>query len=94
MGRRLKVLRRTSIHSIALNILKESGKPMRIKEITKLVLTKKSIKSKTPYNSVSAVLQRSEHVIRTSKGTWALNPKSDLKKIKFCKSSKKISNNN
>lgn len=67
---------------------------MKIKEITKLVLTEKSIKSKTPYKSVSAVLQRSEFVIKTNKATFALNPMIDLKKIKFYGFKKEISNNN
>jgi len=72
MGRPPKVLRSGSTLSIALKILEESEKPMKIKDITKLVLEKKSLTTKTPYNTVSAILQRSEYVTKVGKATYAL----------------------
>jgi hypothetical protein len=67
-----KALRGKSTHSVILKVLKENGKPMKVKEITKQVLEKKSFKSKTPYNSISAVLQRSIFVTKTGMATYEL----------------------
>ena len=53
-----KYLRKGSVLSIALKLLKESEKSMNVKEITKLVLEEKSLIGKTPYNTISAILQR------------------------------------
>lgn len=73
MGRPPKELRKGSSLTIALKILKESERPMNVKEITKIVLEKKSFKGKTPYNTISAVLQRSDRVTKVGKATYALN---------------------
>ena len=67
-----KYLRKGSILSIALKLLKESEKPMNVKEITKLVLEEKSLIGKTPYNTISAILQRSDLVTKIGKATYVL----------------------
>jgi len=59
-----------TIHGIVIKILKQSGKPMRVREITDKVLKIKKIKSKTPLNSVSAALQTSKHTIRVDHGLY------------------------
>jgi len=63
---------KNSVHAIAIKILKEKGSPMTIKEITKSVLKKRKIKSKTPYNSVNAVLQRSKFTKKVGLGKYTL----------------------
>ena len=72
MGRSPKVLRSDSALSIALKILQESEKPLNVREITKLVLEQKSLTSKTPYNTISAILQRSDRVTKIGKATYTL----------------------
>ena len=67
-----KYLRKGSVLSIALKLLKESEKPMNVKEITKLVLEEKSLIGKTPYNTISAILQRSDLVTKIGKATYVL----------------------
>ena len=61
-----------SIHAIAIKILKEKGSPMTIKKITESVLEQREIKSKTPYNSVSAVMQRSKFTKKVGMGKYTL----------------------
>jgi len=73
-----KSLRGKSTHSIILSVLKENGKPMKVKEITKQVLEKKSFTSKTPYNSISAILQRSNFVTKTGMATYELKNEENL----------------
>ncbi|BDQ30599.1 hypothetical protein NZNM25_07590 [Nitrosopumilus zosterae] len=60
-----------SIHGIVVRILKQSGKPMRVKDITEKVLKIKKIHSKTPMNSVVNKLQTSKHVIRIGHGLYS-----------------------
>ena len=67
-----KYLRKGSVLSIALKLLKESEKPMNVKDITKLVLEEKSLIGKTPYNTISAILQRSDLVTKIGKATYTL----------------------
>jgi hypothetical protein len=73
MGRPVQSFRKGSSLSIILDLLKESGKTMTVSEITKLVLEKKSLSSKTPERTISAVLQRSKRVKKVSKATYAIN---------------------
>ena len=66
------VWKKDSVHAIAIEILKENGSSMTIKEITKLVLKQREIKSKTPYNSVNSVLQRSKFTKKAGLGKYEL----------------------
>jgi len=66
------VWKKNSVHAIAIKVLKENGSPMTIKEITKSVLKQREIKSKTPYNSVSAVMQRSKFIKKVGRGKYTL----------------------
>ena len=59
-----------SIHAIAVKILKKSNKPMRVIDITNQVLKIKNINSKTPLNSVCAILQTSKYVVRVDRGLY------------------------
>lgn len=72
MDVRSKIGKDTSVHAIALKIMKEHNKPMTVKEITKLVLEKKTISSKVPYQTISSILQRSQYVKRVSRSTFQL----------------------
>ena len=72
MARPTHILHKGSVLSIALKLLKESEKPMNVKEITKLLLEEKSLTSKTPYNTISAILQRSDLVTKIGKATYVL----------------------
>ncbi len=67
-----KVYNDTSVHAIALKIMKEHSKPMTIKEIANLVLQQKKISSKFPYQTISSVLQRSQYIKRVGKATYQL----------------------
>tara|TARA_B110000438_G_scaffold240049_1_gene238563 strand:+ start:220 stop:450 length:231 start_codon:yes stop_codon:yes gene_type:complete len=61
-----------SIHSIIHTFLKKSGKPTSVKEITKIVLENKQLKTKTPQNTINAILQRSEYFVKVSRGTYSI----------------------
>ena len=82
MGRPVQSFRKGSSLSIILDLLKESGKTMTVSEITKLVLEKKSLSSKTPERTISAVLQRSKRVKKVSKATYAINEEFQILTIK------------
>ena len=73
MGNPHQYIRKNSSLSIILELLKESDKPMTVREITKLVLEKKTFTTKTPERTISAVLQRSKRVIKVGKATYAIN---------------------
>lgn len=45
-----------SITKFAYEILKKKGSPMHYKELTKLIMKKKEIKGKTPWNTVNSSL--------------------------------------
>lgn len=72
MGHPSKDIVYGSIHSIAYTLLKKSGKPMSVKEITKVVLEHKQLKGKTPQNTVNAILQRSEHFKKVGWGSYVI----------------------
>ena len=72
MGRPPNLLNKSSIHSYIIKILKKSKKPMTVIEITKQVLKQRSIKGKTPTNTVFATLQRSNFVTKTGVSTFKL----------------------
>ena len=72
MGRPTNLLNESSIHSYIIKILKKSKKPMTVIEITKQVLKQRSIKGKTPTNTVFATLQRSNFVTKTGMSTFKL----------------------
>lgn len=61
-----------SFHSIALRILENEGRPMTIKELTKMILEEKNVSGKTPASTLSSVLQRSRYVQRVGKGKYML----------------------
>ena len=61
-----------SIHSIIHTFLKKSGKPTSVKEITKIVLENKQLKTKTPQNTINSILQRSEYFVKVSRGTYSI----------------------
>ncbi len=63
-----------SIHGIVVKILKQSKKPMRVRDITDKVLKIKKIKSKTPRNSVVHKLQTSKYVVRVGFGLYKYKP--------------------
>ncbi len=72
MKRFSRTIKKGSIHHMAISLLNKSQKPMNVKEITKLVLEKKQLETKTPYNTVNAILQRSDQVVKVGKATYAL----------------------
>lgn len=72
IGRPPNLLNESSIHSHIIKILKKSNKPMTVIEITKQVLKQRSIKSKTPTNTVFATLQRSNFATKTGVSTFKL----------------------
>jgi len=63
---------KTSFHSMAIRILEREGRPMKIKELTKMILEEKNVAGKTPYNTLNSVLQRSKYVQRIGKGLYKL----------------------
>lgn len=67
-----KEFRKESVHKIAYNILKNSEKPMKVKEIVKQVLEKKQLHTKTPTNTISAILQRSEYFVKVDRATYTI----------------------
>jgi hypothetical protein len=73
MGRPVQSFRKGSSLSIILNLLKKKGTSMTVSEITKQVLEKKSLSSKTPERTISAILQRSKRVKKVSMATYAIN---------------------
>jgi len=75
MKRSTQPLRGNSSLAIILKLLKESDSPMTVKELTKLVLEEKQLSGKTPERTISAVLQRSNRVVKVGKATYAINDK-------------------
>ena len=73
-----RIRNENSMHSLAIKILKESEKPMKIREITNKILEQKSISSKNPYTTVSAILQRSQYTTRVAKGTYTIKTTYDF----------------
>jgi len=61
-----------SIHACILKILEEENRPMKMAELTKKVQEMRIISSKNPMNTVSAILQRSSHVTKVSRGYYNL----------------------
>ena len=68
-----KLRSKTSIHAHIIRILESEKKPMTVKELTKLIQMQRTISSKRPTSTVSAILQRSEHVKKVGKATFSLN---------------------
>ena len=75
MKRSTQPLQGNSSLAIILKLLKESDSPMTVKELTKLVLEEKQLSGKTPERTISAVLQRSNRVVKVGKATYAINDK-------------------
>ena len=73
MGRPNQSFRENSSLAIILKLLKESNSPMTVKELTKLVLEKKRLSGKTPDRTISAILQRSNRVIKVGKAAYTIN---------------------
>jgi len=61
-----------NIHTCISKILEEENRPMKVAELTKKVQEMRIISSKNPMNTVSAILQRSNHVTKVSKATYSL----------------------
>lgn len=64
----------TSLHGTVVKVLKQSGKPLNVREITDRVLKIKKILSKTPLNSVAHTLYTSKHAERVSFGMYRYKP--------------------
>ena len=62
-----------SYRVLAINILKESKRPMTSNEMIKIILEKKKIDGKTPANSLRSILQRSNLFKRVGKSKYILN---------------------
>ncbi len=77
MGHPPKAIVYGSIHSIAHTLLKKSGKPMSVRDITNVVLKHKPLNGKTPQNTVNAILQRSEHFKKVGWGSYAIKSNSN-----------------
>ena len=60
----------SSLHGIVVKILKQSNKPMRVRDILDKVMKIRKIKSKTPLNSIVNTLQTSKYVVRTGYGLY------------------------
>lgn len=75
MGRYNQSFRENSSLAIILKVLTESDTQMSVKELTKLVLEKKQLSGKTPDRTISAILQRSQRVVKVSNGKYAINKK-------------------
>ena len=65
-------MKTSSIHACILKILEEENRSMKVAELTKKVQEMRIISSKNPMNTVSAILQRSNHVTKVSKATYSL----------------------
>jgi len=65
-------LKVTSIHGLVLKILYNQKRPMTIFEITEKVKKIKKFKGKTPYQTISAVLQRSKYTKRVNRGIYKI----------------------
>ena len=64
-----------SILTHAYEILKKEGKPLHYKTLTDLIMKKKELKSKTPWNTVNAAICTNSKFKRIGKGrsgTYAL----------------------
>jgi len=68
----------SSYHGLAINILIDKGKPLRVKEILKEIKKSKRLEGKTPTNTLRTVLIRSKHCKRIGYATYGLieDPKS------------------
>lgn len=62
-----------SIAEIAYEILKKRREPLHYKEITNLIMKKKELKGKTPWNTVNACLCTNPKFKRVDKGIYALS---------------------
>lgn len=61
-----------SIRQIAYDILKNSEKPMKSKEIVKLVLEKKQLQGKTPDATIRTILQRADVFVKFDRTTYTI----------------------
>jgi hypothetical protein len=62
------------IKDVAFKILEQAGKPMQVKEITEHVLKEVKMRSRAPYKTVNAILQRYDKVKKVSRGMYAIKP--------------------
>lgn len=65
-------LHNNSLHRVIVEILKKENKPMRISEITREVLKKRRMPSQKPYNTVSAIVQKSFYIKKVERGIYKL----------------------
>ena len=65
-------MKKNSWTYLAYQILKENGKPMHYKEITKKALISKKTKGKTPSYSLQAAMWRNLEFIRLGEGYYGL----------------------
>lgn len=82
MDGKSRIRNKDSVHARVISILKEFDKPMTTKEITDIILEQRSISSKNPYTTVSAILQRSQYTERVGRGTYAIKSTYDFDKRK------------
>jgi hypothetical protein len=59
-----------SLIDLSIIILKEEGRPMKVKEITKKILERRTSASGTPNASVCAALIRTKRIKRIGPGTY------------------------
>ena len=69
-----ETMKNRSFHGLAISILKNSNRPLTVKEITERILRVKRIKGKTPNNTVNSILQYSEHAKRVGRGLYRYRP--------------------
>lgn len=62
-----------SYHNLAVTILKKSEEPMTASEMIKIILEKKTVRGKTPVNSLRSMLQRSDTFKKVGKSKYVLN---------------------
>jgi DNA-directed RNA polymerase delta subunit len=90
LGRILKIMnyiegRLMSIEKVIYQILTEEKRPLHYVEITRLVLTRMKLKSKTPEKSVATSLTRSTKFKRVAEGIYGLRSWKKYPEARFAK---------
>ena len=75
LAERISFMGTSSIHAIAIKILKNSN-PLTPNELTKKISKYREFRGETPNRTVSAILNRSIHVKYVGNGRYAIIPNS------------------
>jgi len=70
----MKNFENKGIHGLAIKVLKNSNRPMKVEDITERIMKFRKIGGKTPNNSVSYCLQHSKYARRVYNGFYEYKP--------------------